>query len=151
VAIVAGVFRSGIVTKCSLSVAVLLTKIRLERYFRGMRTSRATRKTREERRRSKRLPLSIPVRVYGRTPDNRPFRDITTTKAVSAHGGLLPIAPKVKRGQTVLLVNGITEEERECKVVFVEGKQRGPRTVGLQFTNLKGDFWHVFTPLVGAR
>lgn len=116
-----------------------------------MRTSPATRKAQEERRRSKRLPLSIPVRVYGRTPDNRPFRDITTTTAVSAHGGLLPLAPKVKRGQTVLLVNGITEEERECRVVFVEGRQRGPRTVGLQFTNLEGDFWHVFAPLVGSR
>lgn len=105
----------------------------------------------EERRRSKRLPLSIPVRVYGRTPDNRPFRDITMTKAVSAHGGLMPLAPKVKRGQTVLLVNSITEEERECRVVFVQSKLRGPRRVGLQFTDLKGDFWHVFTPLSAPR
>jgi hypothetical protein len=113
--------------------------------------AKARAKLQEERRRSKRLPLSIPVRVYGRTPDNRPFRDITITNAVSAHGGLMPLAPKLKRGQTVLLVNGITEEERECRVVFVEGKVRGPRKVGLQFTNLKGDFWHVFTPLIAAR
>jgi hypothetical protein len=105
----------------------------------------------DERRRSKRLPLSIPVRVYGRTPDNRPFRDITMTKAISAHGGLLPLAPRVKRGQTVLLVHGITEEARECRVVYVRGKNNGPKKVGLQFTDLKGDFWHVFTPLVATR
>ena len=116
-----------------------------------MRAKKSKAKTQEERRRSKRLPLTIPVRVYGRTPDNRPFRDITMTNAVSAHGGLLSLVPKVKRGQTVLLVNGITEEERECRVVFVQTKTRGPRRVGLQFTNLKGDFWHVFTPLGGAR
>lgn len=120
-------------------------------YLGPMRAKKSKAKMQEERRRSKRLPLSIPVRVYGRTPDDRPFRDVTMTNAVSAHGGLLPMAPKVKRGQTVLLVNGITEEERECRVVFVQSKARGPRRVGLQFTNLKGDFWHVFTPLGGSR
>ena len=105
----------------------------------------------DERRQSKRLPLSIPVRVYGRTPDDKPFRHATITHAVSAHGGLLPLAPRVKRGQTVLLVNSITEEERECKVVYVGGKNGDSRKVGLQFKDLRGDFWHVFTPIVGVK
>ncbi|MGA7555157.1 MAG: hypothetical protein WBW54_15530, partial [Candidatus Acidiferrales bacterium] len=64
----------------------------------------------QNQRRSKRLPLSIPVHVYGRTPDNRPFRDVTTTNAISAHGGLLALTPRVKSGQTVLLVNSFTQE-----------------------------------------
>jgi len=98
-------------------------------------------------RRSKRLPLSIPVRVYGRTLDNRPFRNITETRCVSVHGGLLPLSVRVKRGQTLLLVNGITGEERECRVVYVESKRRN-RKVGVEFTDLKGDFWHVYSPLV---
>lgn len=98
-------------------------------------------------RRSKRLALSIPVRVYGRTIDDRPFRDITATMMVSAHGGLLQIAPKVKRGQTLLLVNGVTDEERECRVVYVESKRR-TKKVGIEFTQMKGDFWHVYTPLI---
>jgi len=105
----------------------------------------------DERRQSKRLPLSIPVRVYGRTPDDKPFRQTTTTHEVSAHGGLLPLAPRVKRGQTVLLVNSITEEERECKVVYVGGKNGATRRVGLQFKDLRGDFWHVFAPLVSSK
>jgi len=105
----------------------------------------------DERRQSKRLPLSIPVRVYGRTPDDKPFRHSTTTHAVSAHGGLLPLAARVKRGQTVLLVNSITEEERECKVVYVGGKNGSTRKVGVQFKQLRGDFWHVFTPIIGAK
>jgi hypothetical protein len=108
-----------------------------------------------EKRRCKRLPLNIPVRVYGRTPDNRPFRDITVTKAVNIHGGLLPLAPKVKRGQTILLVNGYTGEERECRVVYVRA-MRGTKAkrVGIEFTTAKGlagDFWHVFTPLVSLK
>jgi hypothetical protein len=54
------------------------------------------------------------MRVYGRPAKNGPFRDVTETNAVSVHGGLLALAAKVKRGQTVLLVNAMTEEEREC-------------------------------------
>ena len=37
-------------------------------------------------RRSKRLPLATPVRIYGRTASNRRFRYVTETNAVSVHG-----------------------------------------------------------------
>ena len=87
------------------------------------------------------------MRVYGRTLDNRPFRDFTETKSVSVHGGLMPLAARVKRGQTLLLVNAYTGEERECRVVYVESKRRN-RKVGVEFTNVKGDFWHVYSPVM---
>ncbi|MGA8220120.1 MAG: PilZ domain-containing protein [Candidatus Acidiferrales bacterium] len=103
-----------------------------------------------KQRRSKRLALNIPVRVYGRTPDNQPFRDITATMSVSAHGGLLQMAPRVKRGQTLLLVNGVTDEERQCRVVYVESKRR-TKKVGVEFTDMKGDFWHVYTPMINVK
>jgi hypothetical protein len=102
-------------------------------------------------RRSRRLPLSIPVRVYGRTTNNRPFRNVSETRAVSVHGGLLALDAKVKRGQTVLLVNAITEEERECHVVYVESRLWGRRKVGLEFTNNSGDFWHVYPTLIRPK
>jgi hypothetical protein len=98
-------------------------------------------------RRSRRLPLSIPVRVYGRTAKNRPFRDVTETYAVSVHGGLLALDSKVKGGQTVLLVNAITEEERQCRVVYVESKLWGNRKIGVEFTDGGDDFWHIYPPL----
>lgn len=104
-----------------------------------------------EKRRCKRLPLSIPVRVYGRTPEDHPFREATVTKAVNLHGGLLPLAPRVKRGQKVLLVNGYTDEEREARIVYVAGKGSGKKRVAIEFTDAKGDFWHVFTPIVELR
>jgi len=98
-------------------------------------------------RRSKRLPLSIPVRIYGRTPKNQPFRHVTETNMVSAHGGLVPLPAKVKRGQTLLIVHGFTEEARQCRVVYVDAKARHPR-VGVEFVQGDGDFWHVYSPLV---
>ncbi len=102
----------------------------------------------ENQRRSKRLPFTIPVQVYGRTPENRPFRDVTTTNAVSAHGGLLALAPRVKSGQTILLVNTFTQEERECRVVYVKPQLKGKNKVAVEFGDkAKGDFWHVYNPI----
>jgi hypothetical protein len=105
----------------------------------------------EERRRSQRLPLSIPIRVYGRTPWNHPFRDLTATMTVSLNGGLLDMKPRVKVGQKILIVHGITEEERECLVVSVDGKSRGRKRVAVEFRDAVGDFWHAYGPRVPLK
>jgi hypothetical protein len=97
-----------------------------------------------ERRRAKRFPYTIAVKVYGRTPRNCPFRDITATMAVSLYGGLLDMKPRVILGQKILIVNSFTEEERECRVVFVDSTHRGRRKVAVEFANADGDFWHVY-------
>ena len=104
-----------------------------------------------ERRRCKRFPFMIPVKVYGRTPRNRPFRDVTASMAVSLYGGLLDMKPRVKLGQKVLIVNSFTEEERECRVVFVDSTQRGRRKVAVEFANAEGDFWHFYSPPVPLK
>jgi hypothetical protein len=122
-----------------------------EEYYATMATKLAKANSTDKRRRSKRLPLSIPVRVYGRTPKNVPFRDITSTKLISAHGGLLPLAFQVKRGQTLVLVNSFTGEERECRVVYTGAKTRGKKQVALEFTANNGDFWHVYTVLADSK
>ena len=97
-------------------------------------------------RRSQRINVEIPVRVYGRTPENQPFRVDTKATVVNLHGGLVPIPPKVKPGQTVLLVNCFTQEGRKCAVVYVEPRRRTQKSVGLAFLELEGDFWHVTDP-----
>ena len=104
-----------------------------------------------ERRRCKRFPFTIPVKVYGRTPRNHPFRDVTATMAVSLYGGLLDMKPPVKLGQTILIVNSFTEEERECRVVYVDSKKRGRRKVAVEFAKAEGDFWHVYSPPVPLK
>jgi hypothetical protein len=61
------------------------------------------------------------------------------------------LAAKVARGQTVLLVNAITEEERECRVVYVESRLWGKRKIGIEFATNSGDFWHVYPSLVRSK
>jgi len=68
--------------------------------------------------------------------------------AISKYGGLLDMKPRVKLGQRILIVNSFTEEERECRVVYVESKQRGRRKVAVEFSRADGDFWHVYSPSV---
>jgi hypothetical protein len=103
--------------------------------------------TMEDKRRCKRLPFSIPVHVYGRTERGLPFRYVTVAKSVNMNGALLPLAPRVKRGQTILLVNSFTQEERECRVVYVDATNRNKKKkVAVEFTKEQGDFWHVFSP-----
>jgi hypothetical protein len=104
-----------------------------------------------ERRRCKRFPFTIPVKVYGRSPRNHPFRDVTATMAVSLYGGLLDMKPRVKLGQKILVVNTFTQEERECHVVYVDSKQRGRRKVAVEFENTDGDFWHVYSGSISLR
>ena len=99
-------------------------------------------------RRSKRFPVEVAIRVYGRTGDNRPFRDITHTLAVNAYGGLLALGEPVEEGQSLLLVNSFTDEERECRVVYVEPTNNGKKKVGVEFTRPAGNFWHVYFPLI---
>jgi len=101
-----------------------------------------------ERRRCQRFDLNVPVKVYGRTPRNIPFRATTATMTISKFGGLLDMKPRVKLGQKMLIVNSFTEEERECRVVYVDSKSRGRHKVAVEFTSATGDFWHVYSPPV---
>ncbi|MGH9690013.1 MAG: hypothetical protein ACRD4C_02720 [Candidatus Acidiferrales bacterium] len=102
-------------------------------------------------RRSKRLPLSISVQVYGRTPNNHPFRDIAETKFVSAHGGFLALSPAVNCGQTLLIVNSVTQEERECRVVYVDSAYQEKKGVAIEFAKPDRDFWHVYGQTVSLK
>jgi hypothetical protein len=117
----------------------------------GMATPMKTTKLRGYVRRSRRFPLHVPVVVYGRSNDNLPFRDKTHTLNVDAHGARLAIAAELERGQTILVVNSFTQEERECRVVHVGSKQSGKCKVGIEFVDSKGNFWHIYDAQVEAK
>lgn len=89
----------------------------------------------------------MPVRIYGRTLENQPFRELTETLAVNAHGARIELSVLVEEGQKLLLVHGITEEEKQCRVVDVQPIRRTRWKVGVEFVRAEGNFWQLFQPL----
>lgn len=103
------------------------------------------------RRRSKRLGLSVPVQVYGLNACGESFREFTRMLSVNAYGGLLALAARVEKGQTILVVNRTTRREQDCRVVDVGPAQNGQWSVGVTFAHPTEDFWQIYFPPTVSR
>jgi hypothetical protein len=94
----------------------------------------------------------VPVQVYGQDVFGESFREFTRMVSVSAHGGLLALAARVHKSQTILVVNRNTREEQECRVVHLGPVQDGKGTVGIEFAHAAADFWKIhFPPIIPER
>ncbi len=98
------------------------------------------------RRRSQRVLLRIPVQVIGRSPDRKPFSEMTHTAVVNAHGGLIYLSLKVAVGQVIILKNPETNEEQLCRVARADPAPDGRIEVGLEFVKPAPNFWRVAFP-----
>src|SRR6266481_2056331 len=96
------------------------------------------------RRRSQRVLMTIPVRVSGKTGAGSPFEEETHTRAISAHGALIPVLTPVYRGQRLTLSNIQTKAALECVVAHID-RRRDPQA-GVEFTLPNPMFWHVAFP-----
>ena len=70
----------------------------------------------DDQRRAQRLPIFLPVQVYGKL-NGVPFSENTETINVSACGGLVPISAGVVRAQKLILTNLQTDQDLTCRVV----------------------------------
>ncbi len=103
-------------------------------------------------RRSKRLGLAVPVQVFGQNASRETFREYARTVSVSLHGGAVALAARLQQGQSVLVVNGHTREEQECRVTYVGPVKNGKWTVGIEFARPAESFWKIhFPPHVPGR
>src|SRR5215813_10028167 len=94
-------------------------------------------------RRSARAFRKMRVQAQGRTHDRRKFKETCETVVVSAHGGLLLLKHEVDNGEMLVLTNPLTQEEMECRVVFLgEPIAKGQR-VGIEFLTPAPRFWGV--------
>lgn len=92
-------------------------------------------------RRTARVFQRVRVQAQGRAHDGRKFRETCETVVVNAHGGLLRLAHEVDDGSVLVLVNPLTQEELECRVVFLgEPSDKGQR-VGVEFLTPAPRFW----------
>ena len=94
-------------------------------------------------RRSSRVFTRIPVRAKGTALDGRKFRENCQTIVINAHGGLLYLQESLEMGVELVLVNPVTEDEQECRVVYLgDTSEKGTR-VGVEFLSPSPHFWGV--------
>ncbi|MBZ5703281.1 MAG: hypothetical protein LAN84_15720 [Acidobacteriia bacterium] len=93
------------------------------------------------RRRCARVFHRMRVQASGRDPDGRKFRETCETLVVDANGGLLCLRHEVGEGELLVLGNPLTQEEQECRVVFLgESGEKGQR-IGVEFLSPAPHFW----------
>jgi hypothetical protein len=100
-----------------------------------------------KQRRSSRVFTRIPVRASGKSIQGRKFRENSQTIVINAHGGLLYLQEEIALGADLVLINPVTEEEQECRVVYLgDTSEKGTR-VGVEFLSPSPHFWGVdFAP-----
>jgi hypothetical protein len=101
-----------------------------------------------DQRRAQRLPIYLPVQVYGKL-DGEPFSENTQTINVSAWGGLVPISASVVRAQKLILTNLQTDQDLTCRVARLFRSQKGQVLAGLEFLQPTPGFWRS-SPAGGA-
>jgi hypothetical protein len=101
----------------------------------------------ESPRRSSRVFKRVHVSAEGKNSMGRKFRESCQTIVINAHGALLYLKAELAVGAMIVLANPFTQEEQECRVVFIgEDVEKGQR-VGVEFLSPAPHFWGVdFTP-----
>jgi len=91
--------------------------------------------------------MRVRVVAAGKNADSRRFREACETIVISAHGGLLYLNQPLELDLMIVLTNPFTQEEQECRVVFLgDATEKGQR-VGLEFLAPSPHFWGVdFVP-----
>ena len=101
----------------------------------------------EKARRSTRVFMRIRVVAAGKNDNGRRFRESCETIVINAHGGLLYLNQPLRMDAILSLTNPFTQEEMECRIVFLgDATDKGQR-VGLEFLTPAPHFWGVdFVP-----
>jgi hypothetical protein len=99
-----------------------------------------------ERRRSRRWPLDVSVYVYGHGPGKETFHEEAHTLNVSANGALLLLSVPVQTGQLLLLTNQRTEQEMDCRVVYLGTRHSRTVETGVVFPRTNPAFWQIHSP-----
>jgi hypothetical protein len=95
----------------------------------------------ERERRSSRAFLRVKLVAAGKNHRGKRFRQACETVLVNEHGGLLCIPQEVDMDSELVLTSPFTQEDQECRVVFVgEESEKGWR-VGIEFLTPAPRFW----------
>lgn len=92
-------------------------------------------------RRSARVFRKLKMRAEGRGHNGKKFRELCETLVVSAHGGLLMLKNEVDNDVTLVITNPETQEEVECRVVYLGDLCDQGQRVGVEFLTPAPHFW----------
>jgi hypothetical protein len=99
-----------------------------------------------DRRNSRRWAQDVAVYVYGYGSGTEPFHEEAHTLNVSDSGALLLLSVPVHKGQILLLTNQLTQQEQDCRVVFLGNQHSRTVETGVVFPGANPDFWHTHPP-----
>lgn len=106
----------------------------------------------ERERRSGRVFLRAKLVVAGKNYRGKRFRQAGETFVVSEHGGLLCISQEVEVGVDLVITSPYTQEDQECRVVFVGDEGPNGWRVGVEFLTPAPRFWgREFAPSTAPR
>lgn len=94
-------------------------------------------------RRSARVFHRVRVRAEGRAHDGKKFKESCETVVVNAYGGLLMMKHEVDSGEMIVLTNPDTQEELECRIVYLGSPSDRGQRVGVEFLTPAPHFWGV--------
>jgi hypothetical protein len=86
--------------------------------------------------------LDVSVYVYGHGPEKDPFHEEAHTLNINENGALLLLSVPVHEGQMLLLTNQFTQQEQDCRVVFLGTRHSRTVEAGVAFRHANPEFWH---------
>ena len=103
-------------------------------------------------RRSCRLALSVPIRVYGTDYRGKDFTEDTTTLVVSLHGAKIRLGRQLLPEQEVRLLSHPTHREALFRVVSKVGGAEGRYTFwGVECLDLEENIWGLHFPVLQSK
>lgn len=92
-------------------------------------------------RRSARVFRKLRIQAQGKAHSGKKFRETCQTLVVSAHGGLLMLKHEVDNGELLVITNPETQEDIECRIVFLGEMGDSGQRVGIEFLTPAPRFW----------
>lgn len=90
---------------------------------------------------SERLPMRVPVVIYGFAGKTGAFHEDTETVLVNSSGALVTLKAKLALGDTVFLIHQSSRQEMEVRVAYLDAYSDRETRVGLAFKQPIADFW----------
>jgi len=88
-----------------------------------------------------RVPLRVPVVIYGYAGKGGAFHEDTETILVNGSGALVTLKAKLALGDTVFLIHKSSGQEQEVRVVYLDPYTDRETRVGLAFKQPVSGFW----------